>query len=185
MERCETSTSNEGRTMTNKSQKQHSNRRRAQKRRARRVQKKRRRRAAQSVGRPGAPRHYVTAIRSDGTSTIQEVSRAELALHGAYVEAHRLLPAGYPSSHADVRATAPQALRILTDPLSSNESVLQAIMILGHTPTTEALAALRRHASARRPHADMARLAADECESLWGAGQAAPNREQPPDLTLN
>jgi hypothetical protein len=110
---------------------------------------------------------------------------AELGLHLAYIDAHRLLPPGYPSSAADIRAHAPLAVWTLDDPLSPSESVLSAIMVLGHTPDEFALSALRRHASHNGTHADMASLAADECAWLTETAEPPPNQPPQPNPMLN
>lgn len=166
--------------MTKKARKQKTNRHHSAARRAKRAASRRAKRCHRDGARErrAGPKHYVTTALWDGTAMIREVSRAELGLHSAYLEAHRLLPRGYPSNHADVRAHGTWALRTLEDPLSPNESVLRAILILGHTPDERALRALRRHASRNRVYAGMARLAADEC--VFWMETSEPDRERPP-----
>lgn len=126
-----------------------------------------------------APRHYVM-MSANGLLTTTEVTEEELVLHNAYVEAHQLLPPGYPSSDADIRAHLSQALGTLADPLSPSDAVLRAILILGHTPDERALTALRQHAADNGTHAAMAEIAADECawwtESVPRAPVHAPRQ---------
>jgi hypothetical protein len=116
---------------------------------------------------------------------VVEVSDVETCT--AYMEAHRLLPPDYPSSDADMRAHMTMAIHTLEDPLSPSESVLRAILILGHTPDERALAALRNHASREGMHADMARIAVDEC-AWWietSEPELEPVRPRAPSYALN
>ncbi len=55
------------------------------------------------------------------------------------------------------------AMEIVADSSASPESLLWAIVVLGHTTTEAAFAALERHARSKRTHADIAVFAADEC----------------------
>ncbi len=101
----------------------------------------------------------------DGVTVSMPIEPEDLPHYQAYVMAHELLPPLYPRSMDHVQELAPKAYRILSDP-HHEEGVLEAIMLLGHTPTRRALDTLRGYARSGRPHAVLAKIAALECETL-------------------
>lgn len=113
-----------------------------------------------------------------GNATIMEVDARDAGAHLTYMEAHQLLPPGYPTSEAEMRLQVALAVATLEDERASSEAVLRAIMILGHSPDALALASLRARASSGGEHADMADLAADECEH-WIASASRMPRPAP------
>ena len=95
--------------------------------------------------------------------TSKRLDAKDIPVMRTYVEAHSLLPDTFsdfgPASLPHVRS----AMEIVADPTATPELLLWAIVVLGHTPTEAAFAALERHARSARTHADIAVFAADEC----------------------
>lgn len=104
-----------------------------------------------------------------------------------YLAAHVLVPEGHPSPSPASQAHVARALCTLDDPAAPTESVLWAIMVLGHTPEQSALEALERYAASDAEHAAVARHAIDECQQWLDGPQmvdfTAPPQPQPRGAT--
>ena len=151
--------------------KKHRNRRRNAHRRAARAAERRTRGPSRE-----RPRMTFTAIPAGGFVGVADIPGEEISSLDAYVRAHDRLPPSYPFDEVERGRQLAMALCVLEDRQASGESLLRAIMILGHIPDPRALEALRAHAKSRRPHADIARHAADEC-AMWledARGQPEP-----------
>lgn len=168
--------------MSKKRKKTQTSQRNAARRARRAAERRARRRAAPS--RERAPLRSFTFTR-DGLVTLTKVPGEDVDAHLAYLEAHRLLPPGYPTSEAHLRTEMAMALFTLDDPDASPDSVLRAIVILAHTPDERALAALVRYASSGRVHADLAKPAATECDMWLQTGGISPPRAPQPAATMN
>jgi hypothetical protein len=129
---------------------------RSQRRRKRRPTPTRRARQEQ------APQLLTAFFGSGGVSARPVAAQSVDALH-TYFAAHDLLPRSMSDSGVDEAALIERSLRVLDDSESSAAALLEALVILGHTPTMGAYEALQRHAASKRPHADVAALAAEEC----------------------
>ena len=114
-----------------------------------------------------SPGRFITSSIFGGQMVTTEIRPEDAGLYQAYTEAHALIPFDYPASKEVMAAEEAKAIATLLDPHASSQATLRAIMILGHTPTTDALSALKQHMKSGKEHAGMARLAADECENMW------------------
>ncbi len=97
--------------------------------------------------------------------SVRTIEMEDMMSHMDYMAAHRLLPPtfvpgetyGQPQEHA---------LAVIKNRASTPEAILEAIVILGHSPLPDSLAALEVHAASDEPYAEVAARALEECLDL-------------------
>ncbi len=111
-----------------------------------------------------AQRHLLTGSLLTGDVFSAAYADEDSGAVDTYLEAHSLLPAtACLDDEATIHRRISQALTRIADRQAGPDDLLEAIVVLGHVPSSIALAALQQHAESDRPHADVAKIAADEC----------------------
>jgi hypothetical protein len=130
-----------------------------------RESKSRRRPAGAKKRRANSGQYYLMTglTYGDFRVTGTPVDKKDLAALPVYCQAHSLLPPDYHILGHTTVTQQREALAVMDRPAASSAELLRAIVILGHSPTADALEALERHGASSRTHARMARLAATEC----------------------
>jgi hypothetical protein len=105
----------------------------------------------------------LTGFTGNGGVSGRRVPAKDLEALNTYLGAHALLPPGMPDSGIADPGLIGESLEVLGDDEASPEALIEAIVVLGHTPSMTAHDALRRHAASTRPLASIAGIAADEC----------------------
>lgn len=103
----------------------------------------------------------------------------------AYMEAHALIPPDFDLRNPEDRVAAEASLHALSQPETPPDALALAVVVLGHSPTSEALEALVRHGRSRRPFAGIARVASTECAAMIAANDddGAPLRGAASELS--
>lgn len=141
----------------------------SEKKRSNRARRRQRSRRGSAKPRRKEQRQLLTGSLLTGEVFATAFTEEDSGAVDTYLAAHRLLPeATCLDDEAEIHGRISRALGRLADQKAAPEDLLEAIVILGHVPSSIALTALQRHAASDRPHADVARIAADECLS-WMA----------------
>jgi len=103
------------------------------------------------------------------------VADCDFASFQTYLEAHALLPYDFEGDRPEAHDAIQDAFTVVADTAASAGALLRAVVVLGHTPTVAALEVLQHHAASDRPHATVARFAADECRDWISYAQTSPS----------
>lgn len=109
-----------------------------------------------------------------GLGTARPLAESEYEAMRTYLDAHLMLPFDFEGDKPAAYPLIQDAFAVLGDDSASPEALLRALVTLGHTPTTDALQVLRRHAASDRPHADVAKFAAEECVDWIAFANTSP-----------
>jgi hypothetical protein len=85
-----------------------------------------------------------------------------------YDRAHRLMPPNYSFESCDSAAHVQYASRVLSGSDATEDQVLGALAVLGHSPCEESFVVLGRWARNDPPYGSVARFALAECAGIAG-----------------
>lgn len=100
-----------------------------------------------------------------------EVPRGSERAYMDYLEMHDYLPHMYvfDETSAPHRTAVSNAIDVLSDKQASRTALSRALILLGHSPSREAIFALQRFAESNHYLARIARFALDECLGWAGS----------------
>ncbi len=98
---------------------------------------------------------------------VKEISEDELEDYGLYMQAHSMMPYYYFYDPAFCGGEVRRAAALVGAANPEREQLMRALAILGHSPCLEAVTALRAYGESERPLAGVARLALDECSTMF------------------
>ena len=98
---------------------------------------------------------------------IREIGEDELEDYGLYMQAHCMMPYYYFYDPAFCGWEVRRAVAVLSASNPGREQLMRALAILGHSPCLEAVTALRAYGESQRPLAGVARMALDECSTMF------------------
>jgi len=118
------------------------------------------------------PISMVSTRLDTGQSFSFDVEPADVQYLHAYMNAHRLIPSDFEFGSARAQGLYEGALATVADPEAlPDESLLKAIVVLGHCPSPAAIAALEGFTSRGHLHSRVAAIALEECLGMLSLGQ--------------
>ena len=96
-----------------------------------------------------------------------EISEDEREHYDLYMQAHRMMPYYYFYDPVFCGGEVRRSVAVIDAAKSDLEQLMRALAILGHSPCLEAVKALRAYGESQRPLAGVARLALDECSTMF------------------